>query len=98
MKKIFFFRSSGSSSSTLPSTEKTSKEDLLGNGMSSPVGHKYEDGSSRSPRGFLYKSRKHSSDNQNSNSGSFLRRSHSTSSASFFEEGFEQSNVHDYSW
>ncbi|OWM70119.1 golgin subfamily B member 1-like [Punica granatum] len=81
MKKLFFFRSSGSSNTTQPLTEKTNKEDLFENGLSCPIGQP----------------RKHSSDSQSSNAGSGLRRSLSLSSASFFEEGFEQSNSHENS-
>ncbi|KAK4771805.1 hypothetical protein SAY86_013580 [Trapa natans] len=96
MRKVFFFRTSGSGNSTSPSTKKTQKEDIFRNRMGGQIGHKQEHDCPQSPQGLLSKAQKHSYDIQHPKSAPDLRRSHSLSSTHFFNEGLEQSNVDVY--
>ncbi|KAF8021928.1 hypothetical protein BT93_G2155 [Corymbia citriodora subsp. variegata] len=97
MKKLFFFRSSASSSAnsvgdTSPSTDKTCYP-LFDNRLTDQVGEKYTN-NLRSPRGLFTRSRNQASDSQSSStsSGSGLRKSRSLSSANFLAEALEQKN------
>ncbi|RDX66984.1 hypothetical protein CR513_54193, partial [Mucuna pruriens] len=86
MKKLFFFKSSASSSGSnnatpsKPTNKQTAWDNFSDIGMNNQASGKTED-YFHSPKGLFSKSRKHVSDNQSSCGGPDLRRSRSLSSS-----------------